>query len=194
MAMAITASKLKSGSVIKWNNTLYKVLETEFRGTGKSAKMVQTKLRDIAKSNNLEHRFDADEKVEEADLDKKDLQYSYNDGGVYYFMDPVSFEQVPVDAEVLGSAAPFLKEETLIQVELYNEKVVSVVLPEFLELKVTTAPSPLRGDGGNSAFKEVTLENGVSILAPQFIKEGDRIRVDWAHKKYVDRVKEEKTK
>ncbi len=187
--MPITASKLKPGTVIKWGNSLFKVLETEFRGTGKSSKMVQSKLYDMTKNNSVEHRFGADEKVEDVDLDKKDLQYLYNDEGLYYFMDPVSFEQMSVNGEVLGGAAPYIKPETAIQVELYEGKIVNVVLPEFIEAKVTSAP-PASKDTGSS--KEVELENGLKILVPQFIKEGDAIRVDWTSNKYVDRVKEVK--
>jgi len=191
--MPITASKLKPGVVIKWNDALYKVLETEFRGTGKSGKMVQSKLKDLTKNSSVDHRFNADEKLEEVDLDKKDLQFLYSDDGVFNFMDPVSFEQIAVNEDILGLAAPFLKAETMIQLELYNEKVVSVVLPEFLEEKVVTTPPAIR-ESGSSTSKEVTLENGVTVLVPQFIKEGDIIRVDWAHRKYVDRVKDEKAK
>ncbi len=189
--MPITASKLKSGVVIQWNGGLFKVLETEFRGTGKSGKMIQAKMHDLAKDSNVDHRFDADEKLENIDLDKQDLQFLYSDEGVYYFMDPKSCEQVFVNESLLGNAAPYLKPESMIQVELFNEKIVNVVLPEFMEVKVVTAPPAIR-ESGSVTLKEVTLENGVALLVPQFIREGDTIRVDWANKKYVDRVKDEK--
>ncbi|MBU0579610.1 MAG: elongation factor P [Candidatus Margulisbacteria bacterium] len=189
--MTISANKLKPGIIIKWNNALYKVLETEFRGTGKSAKMVQTKLHDIIKNLNTDHRFNGDEKVEDIKLDREDYQYLYRDGNLFFFMNPTNFEQISLNAEVIGKAAEFLKEETIIQIEFYEDKPVNIALPEFLELKVTTAPPALK-DSGTTTYKEITLENGIKILAPQFIEEGATVRVDWAHQKYVDRVKEEK--
>ena len=186
--MPVAASKLKVGSVIKWNGTLYKVLETEFRGTGKSAKMVQTKLHDIAKNNNIDHRFGGDEKIEDIMLDHTDYQYLYNDEDLHYFMDPATFEQISLNSSLIGKAAAYLKPESTIKLEFYEGQPVNVVLPEFLELKVTAAPPQIK-EQGMSTFKEVTLENGVNILVPQFIAEGETIRVDWAHNKYVDRVK-----
>ena len=189
--MPITASKLRFGQVIKLNGNLYKVIAFEFRGTGKSAKMVQAKLHDIGKNINIDHRFDMDEKIEDIELDKNKYQFLYSDQGQYYFMDPVSFEQISVSRDMLGNAANYLQPETVIELELYNGNIVNVVLPEFIELRITAAP-PGGKSGGDNTFKEVTLENGVVILAPHFIKEGDVVRVDWAHSKYMDRVKEEK--
>lgn len=189
--MPITASKLRVGSVIKLNNSLYKVIEFEFRGTGKSAKMIQAKLHDIAKNINIDHRFDMDEKIEDIELDKKKYQYLYDEQELYWFMDPESFEQISVNKNLLGQAAKYLKPETIIELEFYQGNIINVALPEFIEIKVTAAPAGSKGSG-DATFKEVTLENGITILAPHFIREGDTLRVDWAHNKYIDRVKEEK--
>ncbi|MFC1517553.1 elongation factor P [Candidatus Margulisiibacteriota bacterium] len=191
--MTTTANHLKPGLVIKWNGNLYKVLDMEFRGTGKSAKMVQTKLHDIVKDTNLDHRFDGSEKIEDIHLDHADYQYLYNDEDMYFFMEPKSFEQISINAKIIGPAKDFLKPETMIKIEFYEGNPVNVALPESLELEVTTAPPPIK-EQGTTTYKEVTLENGMKILVPQFIVEGDKIRVDWARKKYVDRVKEEKGK
>ncbi len=92
---------------------------------------------------------------------------------------------------MLGPAVNYLQPESIIELELYEGSIVNVALPEFMELKITSAPAPKK-ESGVTTFKEATLENGVTVLVPQFIKEGDRVRIDWAHNKYVDRVKEDK--
>jgi elongation factor P len=188
--MTIQANKLKPGLVIKWQGTVYKVMDTEMRGTGKSSKMCQSKLHDIANNTNIEHRFDGAEKLDDIHLEQKDYQYLYNDENLYYFMDPETFEQLSIDEEVIGKIVNFLKPETMIKLEFYEGKPINVIPPEFVILEVVTAPPSIK-DSNSTTDKEVELENGIKILAPQFSKEGDKVRVDWAHSKYVDRVKEE---
>ncbi len=184
--MTITGNKIRNGQVIKMNGGLFKVLDFESRGTGKSSKFLQTKLRDLTRNVTIDYRFGMDDKIEDVELENNKYQYLYNEQDTYYFMDPVTFDQITVNKDLLGLAANYIKPETIIELESHDGNIVSVALPEFLELKVTSAPGGSKG--GNASFKEVTLENGISLLAPHFINEGDTVRVDWAHNKYVDRV------
>lgn len=184
------ASNVNTGNIVKIDNTLYKVEEREIKGTGQFGKTFHFKLRSIPEGVQIERSFRNDEDLETVDLERSEAEYLYTDGNDYYFMDVTTYEQYPIPKEVIGSIAPFLKENTKIHIEFYKGNPVNVVFPEIVELKVVTAPPGIH-EKDSTTMKTVTLENGMEILTPQFIKEGDIVKVNVYTHKYVERVKKE---
>lgn len=188
----IPATGLHPGMAVRLDGAAYRVLEAEAHGgSGKPSGFVHARLLRLGAGTETERRFRLDEKVEALDLSKRGLEYSYQTGDEFYFMDPASFEQLPVPREILGEAEPFLKEGMRVHVELLGEQPVAVILPETVDLRVTSTAAPMHAHE-TSTLKRAVLENGMEVLVPLFIKEGEVIRIAVAGKKYVERVREGK--
>ena len=185
----VIASQLRPGAVLKIGEDLFKVIESTYHvGQGKMPGSVHTKLCHVLKGTFKELRFRPEERLEDTQLEKQAMEFLYSDADSATFMNPETYDQVSVPLEAVGAAAKFLKPETKFPVEFYNGQPVSIVFPEIVEAKIQTTAEPVHQQQDNT-YKYATLENGMEILVPQFIKPGETVRVEVATGKYVDRVR-----
>jgi len=184
------ATELHAGMAVRLEGDPYKVLEAVAHGgSGKLSGFVHARLLKLGTASQTERRFRLDEKLEVLDLSRRGLEFSYEAGDELCFMDPTSFEQVTVRRETVGDGRRFLQEGTRYLVEFLGEEPVAVILPEFADLRVTSTAAPQHSHE-TSTLKRAVLENGMEVLVPLFIKEGERIRIAVAGGKYVERVRE----
>lgn len=189
----VSAMDLKEGMMLKLDDgQIYKVMSVEIKGTGKFGKTIVSKLKNLAKGVQTEKHWRSDEKLEDVDVTTTNMEYLYKEGDNFIFMNPVNYEQVIVPGHVVGNVEPYLKPNTEVHVELYEGNAISIDFPKNVELKVDSCPPGIKEI--DSTMKEATLENGIQIKVPQFIKEGDIVRVEVETNRYVDRIKEDKDK
>jgi len=185
----IEASALKAGMVLMLDGELHGVAGVDHHaGGGQQAGAVFAKLRHVKSGHVREVRLHATDKLEDVQLEHKEMEYLYTDGTAFYFMRPDTFEQIGLPAETIGAYEKFLKLNMRIPVMLYEGEPVNIAFPPQVELSVVTTPPGLR-EHETSTFKSATLENGMEVLVPQFIKEGDTVRIDTASGKYLERVR-----
>lgn len=187
--MAISATQLRRGMVIVFEGAPCKVVEFRHHTPGNLRAMVQTKLRNIRTGASFEHRFRSADTVEKAALEQHEMEYLYSDGSQHHFMNTESYEQTALSEEDLGDMAQWLMPGLHIQAEFYEGAPIGIDLPPSLELKVATTEPTIKSATVSNVNKSATLENGVTISVPPFINEGDRIRVDPAESRYIERVK-----
>jgi elongation factor P len=189
--LVIAASELRAGTAFVHGGELLVATEVEYRAAaGKFASMVHVRARVVKTRHPKELRFHADDRIEDTELERRAMEYLYTDGASFYFMDPETFEQIGLPKEAIGPLERFLRPNMRLPVELHEGEPLRVVLPEAVELAVVTAPAGLKEHEG-IPFKTVTLENGMEVLAPQFIKEGDLVRIEVATGKYLERIRRE---
>ncbi len=164
------------------------IIEFQHVKPGKGAAFVRTKLRNVITGAVIEKTFSPTDKFEEARIDRKDMQYLYNDDELYYFMDMESFEQIPLNKELLSDSFKFVKEEMICKVSSYKGSVFMVEPPMFVELTITECEPGVRGDTATGASKNATLETGAVIRVPLFINEGEKIRIDTRTGEYIERA------
>jgi len=186
--MAISTNDLRNGMALDLPEGLFSVVEFQHVKPGKGGAFVRTKLRNLRTKAVLERTFRADEKVEQAVIDKREMQYLYRDGDAYVFMDNTSFEQTPVPSSSLGDAASYLKEGDSAILELYGAEIVEVDLPAAVELAVAETEPGVQGDRVSGARKPATLETGLVIQVPLFVNPGDRVKVDTRSGEYLTRA------
>ena len=185
----ITSNDLKNGMTIIHNGVLHQILEFQHIKPGKGHAFVRTKLKNLNSNAIFEHTFRAKEPIEQAIVDKKQLQYIYRDKNMFYFMDPETYEQMPVNEEKLTHCLDYLKEEELVHFTFYNAEIVEANIPDFINLKVVEALPGIKGDTVQGGTKPVTLETGKVVQAPLFINEGDVLKIDTRTGRYIERVK-----
>lgn len=183
-----TANDLRRGMAINYNGDISVVLEMQHRTPGNLRAFVQATLRSIRTGKSSDVRFSSTERIEPVPMITKKMEYSYKDGADYVFTDPETFETVTLTAELVGDSRNYLVENGTVTVTFVEEKVVSVELPSSVVLAVTEAPEGLRGDSANNVQKPITLETGITIQAPLFIKTGEKIKVDTRTGKYMERA------
>ena len=164
------------------------VIEFQHVKPGKGAAFVRTKLRNVITGAVVEKTFSPTDKYEDARIDRKDMQYLYNDGDLYYFMDMETFEQIPLNKDKLSDNFKYVKEEMICTIKSYKGNVFSVEPPMFVELEVTKAEPGVKGNTATNATKNCELETGAQIKIPMFINEGDVIRIDTRTGEYLERV------
>jgi len=185
----LIASQLRPGTVLKIGPDIFKVFESTYHiGQGKMPGSVHARAHHVLTGTLKEFRFRPEERLEETQLDKHEMEFLYADGDSATFMNPDSFEQVSIPLEAIGKATKFLLPPMKVPVEFYQGQPVSIVFPEIVEAKVSNTAQPVHQQQDNT-FKDARLENGVEILVPHFIKTGEIIRVEVATGKYVDRVR-----
>ena len=185
----VLASQLRSGTFLKIGGDLFKVIESSFHvGQGKMPGSVHAKLQDVRRATFRELRWRPEERLDDVQLQRHDMEFLYSDDDSATFMNPVNFEQTSISLEAIGPAAEFLKAEMTVPVEFYEGQPVSIAFPEFVELKVGTTAAPVHA-GQDDTFKYATLENGLEVMVPQFIKPGEVVRIEVRTKKYADRVR-----
>ena len=188
MSAMILASQLRTGMVIRWEGVTWRVVNADYHaGQGKMGGVCHARLQNLANGSQHEHSFRAELKLDDVAVERRSLEFSYRDGDDCYFMDPDTFDQFPVPATVAGSSEPFLAPQLRLPVEFVGGAPVHIVFPEHVEARIAdTAPA---SHGSDNVWKEATLDNGVLVHVPSFIKIGDVIRLDLATRKYVDRAK-----
>ena len=184
----ITAGDFRNGVTFEMEGKVYQVIEFQHVKPGKGAAFVRTKYRDVVSGATREASFNPTAKFETVSVERRELQYLYNDGELYYFMDMESYEQMPVDASKLGDNFKFVKENTDVKVLSYKGVVFGVEPPFFMDLAVTETEPGIKGDTATNVTKPATLETGAQIRVPIFINEGDVIRVDTRTGEYMSRA------
>lgn len=183
-----SAGDFRNGVTFEMDDNVYSIIEFQHVKPGKGAAFVRTKIRNVITGAVIEKTFSPTDKFPQAYIERKDMQYLYNDGDLYYFMDNESFEQMPLNADILPDSFKFVKENTICKILSYKGKVFSVEPPFFLELQVTETEPAVRGDTSNNALKSATLETGAVIKVPLFIEEGESIRIDTRTGEYLERA------
>ena len=184
----ISAGDFRNGLCFEMDNQVYQVVEFQHVKPGKGAAFVRTKYKNVKTGSVVERSFNPNEKFEQAQLDRRDMQYIYNDGELYYFMDQESYEQIPIHAESIGEAIKFLKEEMICRVLSYKGEIFSVELPITVELEITECEPGVKGDTANNASKYATLETGAVVKVPLFVNQNEKIRVDTRTGEYLERA------
>jgi elongation factor P len=186
--MAANANEIRKGQAILYNNDVCVVLEVTHRTPGNLRAFVQAILRSIRTGKSMDVRFSSAEKVETVPLMTRRMEFSYKSGDDFVFVDPESFEEVTLSPEFVGDSKNFLTENGQVTMTFVEDKAVQIELPSSVVLTVTEAPEGLKGDSANNVQKVITLETGVQIQAPLFIKPGEKIKVDTRTGKYMERA------
>ena len=185
----IQATKLKRGMVIKHNNDLYRVVETQHKTPGNLRGLVQAKIRHLKSGSIMEHRFRSVDMVERAIMDETEMEFLYRDGDMYHFMNNETFEQIGLSAEVLGDAVPYLMSNIKLKIAMFEERPVGIELPQTVDMTVVATEPAIKGASVSNVGKPAKMETGLVVQVPAFISEGERIRIDTESGAYVERVK-----
>ncbi|MFP5326042.1 MAG: elongation factor P [Acidimicrobiia bacterium] len=186
--MALSTNDLKNGMTLDLSEGLFSVVEFQHVKPGKGGAFVRTKLKNVRSGAVVERTFRADEKVEQAVVDKREMQYLYRDGEEYVFMDNTTYDQLHVSPAALATASKFIKEGDSAVLNLYKDEIVGVDLPAAVELTVTDTDPGVQGDRVSGAKKPATVETGHVLQVPLFVNPGDRIKVDTRSGDYITRV------
>ncbi len=185
-----TSNDLRKGMVLKLDgNELYSVMWFQHHKPGKGGAIVRTKLRNVRKDTVVEKTFRAGEPLEDVYVDTKDVQLLYKEGADFVFMDLESYEQYHVTEHAVGDAARFLKNEMKCKLDIFEEEIIGVEPPMFVELEVTETDPGLRGDTASGGSKPATVETGAVIQVPLFVTVGEKIKIDTRDDRYIERVK-----
>ncbi|WP_024831216.1 elongation factor P [Ruminiclostridium josui] len=185
----IVAGDFKNGVTFELDNNIFQVVEFQHVKPGKGAAFVRTKLKNIITGATVERTFNPTDKMPKAHIERKDMQYLYNDGDLYYFMDVESYEQLPLNKETIGNALDLVKENEIVKILSHKGNVFGIEPPTFVELEVTETDPGFKGDTATGATKPATVETGYVIKVPLFVNTGDIIRIDTRTNEYMERVK-----
>ena len=183
----ITAGDFKKGITIEWDGGVWNIVDFQHVKPGKGAAFVRTKLKNVMTGAVIERSFNPTDKMPRAIVETKEMQYVYNDGGLYYFMDMDTYEQLPLNQDQVEEAIPFVKEGTNVTVKFFKGNAFSVAAPNFVELEVTDTEPGFKGDTASNTYKPATLETGYTLQVPLFINTGDHFRVDTRTGEYMER-------
>ena len=186
--MQIAATQLRPGMVVKFNNDLFSIFKMEHRTPGNLRGFVQVKMRNFKSGTMIEHRFSSEDKVEKASLDEQEMEYLYDDGEYYYFMNTESFEQMHLVKDLLGDATDYLTPNLKVLVEFYEGKPISVELPATVDLTVAETEPGIKGASVSNVTKAAKMETGLVVQVPPFINEGEKIRVSTSDASYQARA------
>ena len=186
--MAIPATQLRPGMIIKHNNDLHSVFSVEHRTPGNLRAFIQAKLRNLRTGAMFEHRFRSPDPIEKINVDDVQMEFLYNDGGDYYFMNTENYEQLHLGKEILGDSVDYLTPNLQIKVEFFDGKAVGIELPQTVDLKVIETEPGLKSATASSVTKPAKTETGLVVQVPPFINEGETIRVDTAEGTYLSRA------
>ena len=188
MADVYMAGDLRNNTTFELDGNVFKVVEFQHVKPGKGAAFVRTKLKNVINGSVLEKTFNPSEKLQGAEIEKRDMQYLYSDEDLYYFMDNETYEQMPLNKEQLGDALKFIKENMDCKVLSFKGNVFAVEPPMFVELEVTYTEPGFAGNTSTTSGKPATLENGYEIQVPLFVNIGDKIRIDTRTGEYMERL------
>jgi len=186
--MAIPATQLRPGMIIKHNNDLHSVFSVEHRTPGNLRAFIQAKLRNLRTGAMFEHRFRSPDPIEKFTVDEVQMEYLYQDGDDYYFMNTENYEQIHLKRDTLGDSVDYLTPNLQIQVEFFDGKAVGIELPQTVELTIIETEPGLKSATASSVTKPAKTETGLVVQVPPFINEGERIKVDTAEGVYLSRA------
>ncbi|MGB6945370.1 MAG: elongation factor P [Bryobacteraceae bacterium] len=184
----ISATQLRPGMVIKFNNELYSIFKMEHRTPGNLRGFVQVKMRSLRSGTMTEHRFSSEDRVDRAALEEIEMEYLYDDGEYYYFMNTENFEQMHLTRDILGDAVEYLVPQLKVNIEFYEGKPMSVELPPTVDLTVVETEPGLKGASVSNVTKAAKLETGLVVQVPPFINEGEKVRVNTTEGTYQERA------
>lgn len=184
----ISAGDFRNGITFELEGNVFQIVEFQHVKPGKGAAFVRTKLKNVITGAVVERTFRPTEKMPKAHIDRRDYEYLYSDGDLFYFMDTETYEQMPLSNDQLGDSLKFVKENMVVKVLSYKGNVFGIEPPTFVELEVTATEPGFKGDTSTGAVKPATLETGVTINVPLFIDQGEMIRVDTRTGEYMERV------
>ena len=183
--MKINASEIRVGMLLEYKNDLWQVLKTQHVKPGKGGAFAQVEMKSLNKSTKLNERFRSSETVEKASLEEIKYNFLYSDENSYYFMDPVNFNQVDLNKNLIGEKGPMLSENLEVTINFYNDKALSVSLPNQITCRIKSTDASIKGQTVSSSYKPAILENGISIQVPPFIENEDEVIVDTRTMEYV---------
>jgi elongation factor P len=187
--MALGVTDLKKGQVFQMDGTPYRVVEYAQKVMGRGGSIVNVKIKSLIDGKVLDKTFKGNESIESADVTNKTVQYLYNDGSAFYFMDQDTYEQFEVTADDMGDKGSYMKEGDQVQAQLFDERVINIELAKNVPLKVTYTEDVVRGDTTSNVMKDAILETGATVKVPAFVKTNDLISVDTTTGAYRERVK-----
>lgn len=188
--MALSITDLRKGTIFQLDGEPFRVVEYKQKVMGRGGSIVNVRIKSLLDGKVLEKTFKGNEAVDSADVDTQPVQYLYDDGGKFFFMNETTFDQFEVPADLVGDASGYIKEGDQVQLQLFEGKPISIELPKNVPLKVTYTEAAVKGDTSSSITKDATLETGITIKVPAFIKQGDVVSVDTATGAYRERIKD----
>ncbi len=188
--MALSITDLKKGTIFQLDGVPYRVVEYSQKVMGRGGSIVNVRIKSLLDGKVLEKTFKGNEQIDSADVSNQNVQYLYNDGNTFYFMDDETFEQFEISADIVGDGAGYLKEGDKVQVQLFDGRVISIELAKNVPLEVTYTENVVKGDTTSSVLKDATVETGITVKVPAFIKQGDIIKVDTRTGEYLERAKD----
>ena len=186
--MKISANEIRVGMLLEYKNDLWEVLKTQHVKPGKGGAFAQVEMKSLNKNTKLNERFRSNETLEKASVEEIKFNYSYNDENKYYFINPQNFEQIEIGKQIVGNKGDMLTENLEVTVSIYDEKPISIQLPNQIACKVETTDVALKGQTVSSSYKPAVLNNGIKIQVPPFIESGDEIIVDTRNIEYVKKI------
>ena len=186
--MKINASEIRVGMLLEYKNELWQVLKTQHVKPGKGGAFAQIEMKSVNKSIKLNERFRSSEIVEKASLDEIKYNFLYDDENNYFFIDPINFEQIEIKKDIVGEKGRLLKENLEVIISFFNDKPISVDLPNQLTCKIETTDASLKGQTVSSSYKPAILENGLNIQVPPFIEAGDQVIIDTRNLEYIKKI------
>lgn len=187
--MALSITDLKKGTLFEWEGAPYRVVDYSQKVMGRGGSIVNVRIKSLIDGKVLDKTFKGNEQLHSADVSTQPVQYLYSDGNAFYFMNEATFDQFEVQADLVADGAGYLKEGDRVQLQFFNDRPINVELPKNVPLKVTYTENAVKGDTSSAITKDATLETGLTIKVPAFIKEGDIISVDTSNGTYRERVK-----
>lgn len=188
--MALSITNLKKGTIFALDGVPYRVVDYAQKVMGRGGSIVNVRIKSLIDGKVLDKTFKGNESINSADVSNQSVQYLYSDGNTFYFMNEDTFEQFEVPADLVGDGAGYMREGDRLQLQFFDGRPINVELPKNVPLKVTYAESVVKGDTANAVTKDATLETGITIRVPAFVKTGDIVSVDTATGAYRERVKE----
>ena len=183
----ITAGEFRKGVTVEWDGGVWNVVDFQHVKPGKGAAFVRTKIKNVMNGAVVERTFNPTDKMPRAIIETKEMQYLYNDGDLYYFMDPETFEQMPLSKDAVEDAIKFVKENVNVTIRYFKGQAFSVEAPNFVDLTVTKTEPGFKGDTASNTYKPATVETGYELMVPLFINIGDVIKIDTRTGEYLSR-------
>lgn len=184
----VSAGDFRNGVTFELDGQIFQIIEFQHVKPGKGAAFVRTKLKNIVTGATIERTFNPSDKMPKAHVERKDMQYLYNDGDLYHFMDVETYEQIPINKSTIGDSLKFVKENMIVKILSYKGSVFGIEPPTFVELEVTETDPGFKGDTATGATKPAIVETGTMVKVPLFVNVGDVIRIDTRTEQYMERV------
>ena len=186
--MKINANEIRVGMLLEYKNDLWQVLKTQHVKPGKGGAFAQVEMKSVNKNTKINERFRSSETIEKASVEETDFNYSYEDENNYYFMEPKTFEQIEIKKNIIGEKGKLLTENLDVRISFYNEKPISIDLPNQVNCKILSTDAALKGQTVSSSYKPAILDNGLSIQVPPFIEAEDEVVIDTRNLEYVKKI------